>query len=125
VLKFAPARRAQRGPIAVRPAAVGRRRAVLHGPARSLSLSILLYSNDSVVMPVVIYQLYDTGAYPALAAFSMLQTVMVFAAIYGAKKIGPAGELHALRRRRRRAGRHVRASGNRQGPAETAGPAPA
>ncbi|HEY6258552.1 MAG TPA: iron ABC transporter permease [Xanthobacteraceae bacterium] len=54
---------------------------------RSLSLSILLYSNDSVVMPVVIYELYETGAYPALSAFSMLQTVMVFAAIYLAKKI--------------------------------------
>jgi len=54
---------------------------------RSLSLSILLYSNDSIVMPVVIYELYETGAYPALSAFSVLQTVMVFAAIYGAKKI--------------------------------------
>jgi iron(III) transport system permease protein len=54
---------------------------------RSLSLSILLYSNDSVVMPVVIYELYETGAYPALSAFSVLQTVMVFAAIYGAKKV--------------------------------------
>ncbi len=54
---------------------------------RSLSLSILLYSNDSVVMPVVIYELYETGAYPALSAFSVLQTIMVFAAIYGAKKV--------------------------------------
>jgi iron(III) transport system permease protein len=54
---------------------------------RSLSLSILLYSNDSVVMPVVIYELYETGAYPALSAFSVVQTVMVFAAIYAAKKI--------------------------------------
>jgi iron(III) transport system permease protein len=54
---------------------------------RSLSLSILLYSNDSIVMPVVIYELYETGAYPALSAFSVLQTIMVFAAIYGAKKI--------------------------------------
>ena len=54
---------------------------------RSLSLSILLYSNDSLVMPVVIYELYETGAYPALSAFSVLQTIMVFAAIYGAKKI--------------------------------------
>jgi iron(III) transport system permease protein len=54
---------------------------------RSLSLSILLYSNDSIVMPVVIYELYETGAYPALSAFSVLQTVMVFAAIWGAKKI--------------------------------------
>ncbi len=54
---------------------------------RSLSLSILLYPNDSVVMPVVIYELYETGAYPALSAFSVLQTVMVFAAIYGAKKV--------------------------------------
>ena len=54
---------------------------------RSLSLSILLYSNDSVVMPVVIYDLYETGAYPALSAFSVLQTLLVFAAIYAAKKI--------------------------------------
>jgi iron(III) transport system permease protein len=54
---------------------------------RSLSLSILLYSNDSLVMPVVIYELYETGAYPALSAFSVLQTIMVFAAIYGAKKV--------------------------------------
>jgi iron(III) transport system permease protein len=54
---------------------------------RSLSLSILLYSNDSIVMPVVIYDLYETGAYPALSAFSVLQTIMVFAAIYGAKRI--------------------------------------
>jgi iron(III) transport system permease protein len=54
---------------------------------RSLSLSILLYSHDSIVMPVVIYELYETGAYPSLAAFSMLQTLLVFAAIYAAKKI--------------------------------------
>jgi ABC-type Fe3+ transport system permease subunit len=54
---------------------------------RSLSLSILLYSNDSVVMPVVIYELHETGAYPALSAFLVLQSVMLFAAIYGAKKV--------------------------------------
>jgi iron(III) transport system permease protein len=54
---------------------------------RSLSLSILLYSDNSVVMPVVIYDLYETGAYPALSAFSILQTLLVFAAIYAAKKI--------------------------------------
>ncbi|MGV6875626.1 ABC transporter permease [Pseudochelatococcus sp. B33] len=54
---------------------------------RSLSLSILLYSNDSIVMPVIIYELYETGAYPALAAFSVVQTILVFAAIYAAKKI--------------------------------------
>jgi iron(III) transport system permease protein len=64
---------------------------------RSLSLSILLYSNDSVVMPVVIYELYETGAYPALAAFSVLQTIMVFAAIYGAKKIGRLESFMQLR----------------------------
>jgi iron(III) transport system permease protein len=54
---------------------------------RSLSLSILLYSNDSVVMPVVNYELYETGSYPALAAFSILQTALIFFAIYAAKKI--------------------------------------
>jgi len=54
---------------------------------RSLSLSILLYSHDSIVMPVVIYELYETGAYPSLAAFSVLQTLLVFFAIYAAKKI--------------------------------------
>jgi len=64
---------------------------------RSLSLSILLYSNDSIVMPVVIYELYETGAYPALSAFSVLQTVMVFAAIYGAKKIARLDSFMQLR----------------------------
>ena len=64
---------------------------------RSLSLSILLYSNDSVVMPVVIYDLYETGAYPALSAFSVLQTVMVFAAIYGAKKVARLDSFMQLR----------------------------
>jgi iron(III) transport system permease protein len=64
---------------------------------RSLSLSILLYSNDSVVMPVVIYELYETGAYPALSAFSVLQTVMVFAAIYGAKKVARLDSFMQLR----------------------------
>ena len=54
---------------------------------RSLSLSILLYTPDSVVMPVVIYDLYETGAYPALAAFSTVQTVMIFVAIWLAKKV--------------------------------------
>ena len=54
---------------------------------RSLSLSILLYSNDSVVMPVVTYELYETGAYPALSAFSVVQTVLIFAAIYGARRL--------------------------------------
>ena len=64
---------------------------------RSLSLSILLYSNDSIVMPVVIYELYETGAYPALSAFSVLQTIMVFAAIYGAKKIARLDSFMQLR----------------------------
>jgi iron(III) transport system permease protein len=64
---------------------------------RSLSLSILLYSNDSIVMPVVIYDLYETGAYPALSAFSVLQTVMVFAAIYGAKKVARLDSFMELR----------------------------
>jgi iron(III) transport system permease protein len=64
---------------------------------RSLSLSILLYSNDSVVMPVVIYELYETGAYPALSAFSVLQTVLVFAAIYGAKKVARLDSFMQLR----------------------------
>jgi iron(III) transport system permease protein len=54
---------------------------------RSLSLSILLYSNESVVMPVVNYELYETGAYPSLAAFSIFQTALIFAAIFAAKKI--------------------------------------
>jgi iron(III) transport system permease protein len=54
---------------------------------RSLSLSILLYTPESVVMPVVTYELYETGAYPALAAFSVLQTALMFVAIYAAKKI--------------------------------------
>jgi iron(III) transport system permease protein len=54
---------------------------------RSLSLSILLYTPQSVVMPVVTYELYETGAYPALAAFSVLQTALMFVAIYVARKI--------------------------------------
>jgi iron(III) transport system permease protein len=64
---------------------------------RSLSLSILLYSNDSVVMPVVIYDLYETGAYPALAAFSVLQTALIFVAIYGAKKLARLDNFMQLR----------------------------
>jgi iron(III) transport system permease protein len=54
---------------------------------RSLSLSILLYTPESVVMPVVTYELYETGAYPTLAAFSVLQTTLMFVAIYSARKI--------------------------------------
>jgi len=54
---------------------------------RSLSLSILLYTPESIVMPVVTYELYETGAYPALAAFSVLQTALMFVAIYAARKI--------------------------------------
>ncbi len=64
---------------------------------RSLSLSILLYSDNSVVMPVVIYDLYETGAYPALSAFSVLQTLLVFAAIYAAKKITRVDSLMNLK----------------------------
>jgi iron(III) transport system permease protein len=64
---------------------------------RSLSLSILLYSDNSVVMPVVIYDLYETGAYPALSAFSVLQTLLVFAAIYAAKKITRVDSLMQLK----------------------------
>jgi iron(III) transport system permease protein len=64
---------------------------------RSLSLSILLYTQDSVVMPVVVYELYETGAYPALAAFSMFQTVLIFLAIYAAKKIARVDSFMQLR----------------------------
>ncbi len=64
---------------------------------RSLSLSILLYTQDSVVMPVVVYELYETGAYPALAAFSMFQTVLIFLAIYAAKKIARVNSFMQLR----------------------------
>ena len=38
-------------------------------------------------MPVVTYELYETGAYPVLAAFSVLQTVLMLGAIYAAKRI--------------------------------------
>jgi hypothetical protein len=48
-------------------------------------------------MPVIIYELYETGAYPALSAFSVLQTIMVFAAIYGAKKIARLDSFMQLR----------------------------
>ena len=64
---------------------------------RSLSLSILLYTQDSVVMPVVVFELYETGAYPALAAFSVFQTVLIFLAIYGAKKIARVDSFMQLR----------------------------
>ena len=64
---------------------------------RSLSLSILLYTQDSVVMPVVVYELYETGAYPALAAFSVFQTVLIFLAIYAAKKIARVDSFMQLR----------------------------
>ena len=64
---------------------------------RSLSLSILLYTPQSVVMPVVIYELYETGAYPALAAFSVLQTALVFVAIYAARKIAGVDSFMQLR----------------------------
>jgi iron(III) transport system permease protein len=64
---------------------------------RSLSLSILLYTQDSVVMPVLVYELYETGAYPALAAFSVFQTVLIFFAIYAAKKIARLDSFMQLR----------------------------
>jgi iron(III) transport system permease protein len=64
---------------------------------RSLSLSILLYSDDSIVMPVVVYELYETGAYPALSAFSVLQTILVFAAILAARKLARLDSLMQLR----------------------------
>jgi iron(III) transport system permease protein len=64
---------------------------------RSLSLSILLYTQDSIVMPVVVYELYETGAYPALAAFSVFQTVLIFLAIYAAKKIARVDSFMQLR----------------------------
>jgi iron(III) transport system permease protein len=54
---------------------------------RALSVSVLLYSNDSVVLPVVIFELFETGAYPELAALSIVQTLLVFLAIYAAKRI--------------------------------------
>jgi iron(III) transport system permease protein len=64
---------------------------------RSLSLSILLYTPESVVMPVVIYELYETGAYPALSAFSVLQTLLIFVAIQAAKKIAHVDSFMQLR----------------------------
>jgi len=56
---------------------------------RSLTLAIpALFQNDSIVRGRCIYELYETGAYPALLAafFSLLQTIMVVAAIYGARR---------------------------------------
>jgi iron(III) transport system permease protein len=55
---------------------------------RSLSLSILLYSNQSVVMPVVIFELFETGAYPALSAFALVQTALMMLAIAAARALG-------------------------------------
>jgi iron(III) transport system permease protein len=54
---------------------------------RSLSLSILLYSSKSIVIPVVIYELYETGAYPALAALSVFQTALILLAVVLAKRL--------------------------------------
>jgi len=55
---------------------------------RSLSLSILLYSNQSVVMPVVIFDLFETGAYPALSAFALVQTALMMIAVGAARALG-------------------------------------
>jgi iron(III) transport system permease protein len=63
---------------------------------RSLSLSILLYSNQSVVMPVVIFELFETGAYPSLSAFALVQTALMFVAIYVARKIAGADSFLGL-----------------------------
>jgi iron(III) transport system permease protein len=64
---------------------------------RSLSLSILLYTPESIVMPVLTYELYETGAYPALAAFSIFQTLLMFVAIYAAKKLARIDSFMQLR----------------------------
>jgi len=64
---------------------------------RSLSLSILLYTPQSIVMPVLTYELYESGAYPALAAFSVFQTLLMFVAIYVARKLARVDSLMQLR----------------------------
>jgi iron(III) transport system permease protein len=54
---------------------------------RALSVSVLLYNSESIVLPVAIFELFETGAYPELAALSVAQTVLVFLAIYVARWI--------------------------------------
>ena len=55
---------------------------------RSLSLSILLYTNQSVVMPVVLFEQFETGLYPALSAFALVQTAIMIIGVAAARRLG-------------------------------------
>ncbi len=63
---------------------------------KNLSISILLYAHGTEIMPVAIWALWYDGNYTSVAAMAMIQTIMIYVALYIAKKVTRADSLLRL-----------------------------
>jgi iron(III) transport system permease protein len=58
---------------------------------QELSASILLFSSSSITLAVAVYNLYETGAVERVGALSIINMVIIGAAIFVANKLGGGG----------------------------------
>jgi iron(III) transport system permease protein len=63
---------------------------------KNLSISILLYAHGTEIMPVAIWSLWYDGQYTSVAAMAMVQTIMIYVALYIAMKVTKADSLLRL-----------------------------
>ncbi|MFQ5684553.1 MAG: ABC transporter permease [Candidatus Binatia bacterium] len=63
---------------------------------KNLSISILLYAHGTEIIPVAIWALWYDGQYPDVAAMAMIQTILIYVAIYIAMKATKADSLLKL-----------------------------
>ena len=55
---------------------------------QELSASILLFSSSSITLAVAVYNLYETGAAERVGALSIINMIIIGAAIFVANKLG-------------------------------------
>ncbi|MEE9464027.1 MAG: iron ABC transporter permease, partial [Candidatus Neomarinimicrobiota bacterium] len=55
---------------------------------RELSTSILLYSHGTEVLSIMVFDLWESGEYPALCALGVMMTVLLIILAFVANMVG-------------------------------------
>lgn len=69
------------------PAALAGATIVLYNTMQEISASLILYSPDSTVMTVAIWELYRNGIYPQLFAMAIIYVLLILALVFAANML--------------------------------------
>ena len=58
---------------------------------RELGMVVLLYTGQSVVLPVLLVELWAEGTYPAIAALSLIQALLLYVLVAAFRRVTGAG----------------------------------